>query len=315
MTERRGAANLVRRALAVLCGVGLVLACEAVASAGAEMAVTVDDLPTHGVLPRGTTRLAVATTAIAALRRHAAPGVYGFVNGGQVGGDPELETVLRAWRQAGFLFGNHTFSHLDLGRVTADEYIADIERNEPVALRFAPPQPFRYFRFPFLSEGDSADKRDTVRRWLKARGYTVAPVTVSFEDWAWNDPYARCVASDDVGGTARLREMFVDAALTHLAWSDVASERLFGRRIKHVLVLHLGAFEAFALDDLLRAYERAGVTFVTLDAALRDPAYRHGAPAVGRGKRTFLGHTADAARVVLAPDPPSRITELARVCR
>jgi peptidoglycan/xylan/chitin deacetylase (PgdA/CDA1 family) len=299
----------------VLCGLGLVLVCDAVASAGTEMAVTVDDLPTHGVLPRGTSRLAVATTTIDALRRHAAPSVYGFVNGGQVGGDPELETILRAWRQAGFLLGNHTFSHLDLGRVTADKYIADIERNEPFVERFGAPEPFRYFRFPFLSAGDGTEKDGAVRRWLTARGYTVAPVTVSFEDWAWNEPYARCVAADDEAGVARLREMFVEAALAHLAWSNATSERLFGRRIKHVLVLHFGAFEAFALDDMLRAYEAAGVTFVTLDAAMRDPVYQAGAEAVGRGKRTFLGQTADAARVVLAPDPPSRIAELDRVCR
>jgi len=120
----------------LLCGLVLIVSCPGVATAGTEVAVTVDDLPTHGLLPRGTTRLAVATTMIDALRKHAAPGVYGFVNGGQLGGDPELEAILRAWEQAGFLLGNHTFSHLDLSRASADEYIADIERNEPVLARF-----------------------------------------------------------------------------------------------------------------------------------------------------------------------------------
>src|SRR5213596_3752775 len=78
------------------------------------MAVTVDDLPADGALPRGATRLAIAVQVIRALRQHAVPDVYGFANGGPLQSNPELEGVLRAWRQAGFLLGNHTFSHSDL---------------------------------------------------------------------------------------------------------------------------------------------------------------------------------------------------------
>ena len=95
-----------------------------------ELAVTIDDLPTTGTLPPGTTRMAIVDQMIDTLRRHAVPGVHGFVNGGQVYDNPELEKILLAWRKGGFLLGNHTFSHLDLNRVGADDFVADIERNE-----------------------------------------------------------------------------------------------------------------------------------------------------------------------------------------
>jgi len=140
-------------------------------------------------------------------------------------------------------------------------------------------------------------------------------VTVSFEDWAWNEPYARCVAADDAEAIVRLKQMFVEEALARLAWSEAEALRLFGRPIKQVLVLHFGALEALVLDDVLRAYERTGVTLIGLDAAMRDPAYRGTTDLGGREKRTFLGQVADAKRVVLAPAPPSRLAELARVCR
>jgi hypothetical protein len=73
-----------------------------------EMAVTVNDLPTHGPLPPGLTRLGIATQMIDALRKHAAPGVYGFVNGAQLVGAPENVAILRAWAHAGLRFGNHS---------------------------------------------------------------------------------------------------------------------------------------------------------------------------------------------------------------
>ena len=91
------------------------------------------------------------------------------------------------WHQAGLGLGNHTFSHPNLNRVTASEYIADIERNEAVLAEVAGPRWERIFRYPYLHEGDTLQKRDAVRRWLTARGYQIAQVTVYFDDWAWND--------------------------------------------------------------------------------------------------------------------------------
>src|SRR2546425_11687243 len=108
------------------------------AVAGTELAVTIDDLPTTGPLPPSVTRLSIVTQMIQALRRHAALGVYGFANVGQVRENPELQEILRAWRQAGFQLGNHTFSHANLGQVSAEEFVADIERNESLLAPLSP---------------------------------------------------------------------------------------------------------------------------------------------------------------------------------
>ena len=48
---------------------------------------------------------------------------------------------------------------------------------------------------------------------------------------------------------------------------------LAGRDIKHVLLLHIGAADADVMDALLGAYEREGVRFIELGAALSDPFY------------------------------------------
>lgn len=285
------------------------------AAAGTELAVTIDDLPATGLLPPGMTRLSIATQMIRALRKHAAPGVYGFTNGGQVRDNPEFEKILRAWRQAGLLLGNHTFSHADLDEVGADEFVADIERNESLLAPLSPAGAAKYFRYPFLHEGNTPEKRNAVRRWLTSRGYTVAQVTVDFEDWAWDKAYARCVAQKDERAIARMKDLFLEAAKISLAWSRELSARLFDRQVKHILLLHVGAFDALMLDELLRAYRADGVTLIGLESAVQDPAYAMKLDLVGDGDRTFLLQAAQVKGVDIPPVVPGPPPELDRMCR
>ena len=286
------------------------------AIAATEMAVTVDDLPAHGALPRGATRLAIAAQVIRALRQHAVPDVYGFANGGPLQSNPELEGVLRAWRQAGFLLGNHTFSHSDLTRVSTTDYTVDIERNQELLARLLPPGSPKYFRYPYLHEGNTREKREAIRRWLAARGYTIAQVTVTVEDdWAWNDVYARCVGLGDTPAITRLKSLFLETALSRLAAFEDLSVRLFRRPIKHILVAHISAFEALMLGDLLAAYRAAGIRFISLQEAVQDSAYTIDPGFVGDGGRTFLAQVAHT-RHVSVPDALSRAPEaFGTLCR
>jgi hypothetical protein len=46
-----------------------------------QLAITMDDLPVHGTLPPGETRLSVAQKILAAFKAAGVPEVYGFING------------------------------------------------------------------------------------------------------------------------------------------------------------------------------------------------------------------------------------------
>ena len=67
---------------------GFVLAVSLILSAGParsqQMAVTFDDLPVHGALPAGMTRLRIAQSILTTLKQEKMPPVYGFINGGRV---------------------------------------------------------------------------------------------------------------------------------------------------------------------------------------------------------------------------------------
>ncbi len=49
---------------------------------------------------------------------------------------------------------------------------------------------------------------------------------------------------------------------------------VYGRDVKYVLLMHLGAFDAKMLPELLAMYRGKGFTFVSLPEAESDPAYR-----------------------------------------
>ena len=156
-----------------------------------QMAITFDDLPIHGDLPPGQTRLAIARSILNTLKGERLPPVYGFINGGRGTEDPQSPLVLEAWVQAGQPLGNHTWAHLDLNNETPDEFAADVVRNEPLLKRLMGKRDWHWLRYPYLHEGDTVQKRRAVRSWLGAHGYHIAEVSMDFEDYLWNAPYAR----------------------------------------------------------------------------------------------------------------------------
>jgi cellulose synthase (UDP-forming) len=240
---------------------------------GSEMAITFDDLPAHGPLPPGTDRTAVVDAVIVTLKRHGVAGAVGFVNGGQLSVTPEHSAILAKWLAAGYSLGNHTLSHADLDRTEMPAYLSDVDRNEEALTQYAAGSAPRLFRYPYLHEGNIAEKRAAVRAALHARGYQVAPVTVNFSDWAWNAAYVRCLtrgASDAVDAVKRGVLRDADAAL---GWSEESAQALIGRPIKQILLLHLAAIDAVILDDVLTLYKRRGARFIPVADAMTDPIY------------------------------------------
>jgi len=239
-----------------------------------ELAFTFDDLPAHGSLPPGTTRMEVAAKTIAALRRENVPLVYGFVNGGDLEKNPSDIEVLKAWRAAGFPLGNHAWSHMNLNQHTMQEWEADVLHNEPVIAPLMEGADWHWFRYPFLAEGDTQENRSAVRRFFVQHGYRIAAVTMSFGDYRWTEPYARCKAKGDEKAIRTLQETYLEAADKSIDYYRDLSHRLVGRDIPYVLLMHIGALDAEMLPKLLELYRSRGFQFITLEQAEGDEFYR-----------------------------------------
>jgi len=240
-----------------------------------KMAITFDDLPAHGSLPPGTTRTEIAQKIVAALREDGIPPVFGFVNGEATEQHPADSAALDAWRAAGQPLGNHAWSHMNLNTHSLEEFEADANRNEPLLKDLMKDADWHWFRFPYLAEGDTAQKRAGVRAFLKRGGYKVAGVTMSFADYLWTEPYSRCRTKGDGKAIQALGETYLSAAEESIEYYRSMSRALYGRDIPYVLLLHIGALDAEMLPRLLQLYRSKGFTFVTLQEAEADEFYRN----------------------------------------
>lgn len=237
------------------------------------MAITFDDLPNHGEKPPSVTRVEIAQSILETIKLEQLPPVYGFINAAKVQADPITEPVLKAWRDAGQPLGNHTWSHPNLDDITAEAFEAEILKNEPMLKKYMPDQDWRWLRYPFLHEGDTLEKRRAVRVWLVEHHYQTAEVSMDFEDYLWNAPYARCVAKGDTAAIAKLHDSYLATADHYLTVFRTLSKMLYGRDVKYILLMHVGAFDAKMLPELLALYRKQGFSFISLQDAMTDPIY------------------------------------------
>lgn len=289
-----------------------VLACGS--AGGQQIAFTWDDLPAHSALPAGETRVDIGRKLIQAMKDAHLPPVYGFVNGVALEREPASAPMLKEWRDAGFELGNHTWSHINLNTNTAAAWEEDLLKDEPVLKEYAAGGDWHWLRYPFLSEGDTPEKRAEIRKFLAGHGYRIAAVTMSFGDYMWNEPYARCVAKNDTEAIAQLESSYLEAASTDADFRRAMARALYGRDIPYVLLMHVGAFDARMLPRLLELYREKGFGFITLEQAEKDPFYRSSIdPALPQ--EPDLLETAMQARGLALPARPKPSLDPNSVCR
>ena len=302
--------------LAVNTSVAMILICLLGRCAAAqEVALTIDDLPNHAPMPAGVTRVDVAKRMLAALADAKLNGiVYGFINAGKLETHPEEIEVLKLWREAGQPLGNHTYTHINFSDNPAMAFEENIDKNEPMLKQLMEGQDWHWFRYPYLHEGDTLEKRHAVRGYLKEHGYRIAQVTLDFEDYMWNGPYARCMDKKDEKSIAWLKESYLQTAKEYLTLDQEMSRQIFGRNVKHVLLMHIGAFDAVMLPDLLAQMKKDGFKFISLEEAESDPAYLSDPDAALVDGGTLLDQFYDSKKLKYPPHADKPRKELAALC-
>jgi len=269
--------------------IGVITSAIAFAQAPArEVAVTFDDLPIAGVVAHDAAESrAITSRLLAAVKAHGVPTI-GFVNEGKLGA--EGEALLKMWLDAGFELGNHTSSHIDAHTAPIANVEADILRGETVTRRLLADrglQP-RFFRHPYLHTGRDLDTKFRLERFLDAHGYRIAPVTIDNDEYVFAAAYDRAAAAGDAALRARVAAAYVPYMDAKFEFFERNEQELFGRAIRHVLLVHANPLNAERFGDLAQMLERRGYRFITLDRALEDSAYRTPDTYVGPGGITWI---------------------------
>lgn len=237
--------------------------------------VTVDDLPIQSgsLHPEPAERERITRDILRVLRKHDIQAV-GFVAGRNVEADGSR--LLDLWLDAGHELGSHSFGHPDFSRTSVEEYLADVERGRADLARqlSGRGRALRWFRFPYLREGNTAAKLGAAREWLEAKGLRSVPVTIDNQDWSFEKPWVEARASRDSRRLARLSEDYLRSLQLEILSQTAKGDDLFGRPVPQVLLLHANEVGAARWDALFTWMKTRGFRFARVDEVLGDLALR-----------------------------------------
>jgi peptidoglycan/xylan/chitin deacetylase (PgdA/CDA1 family) len=283
------------------------------------MVITIDDLPYTTIDAPFLSNARQATNQILqALKKHRVP-VVGFVIENRLQEQSERQAriaLLQQWIDMGAILGNHTFSHRDLNQLTIAQFEESITKGDVVTRELMRSRGAYqlYFRHPMTHTGDTQEKKLAIEKFLAARGYKVTPHTIENSDFIFNIGYAQALHKQDPSLAKRLHDAYLDFTIAATEFAESISPKIFGREIPQTLLIHANDINADCLDELLTRFEARGYSFVTLDQAMKDPAYQTKDTYVGKSGPTWLWRWMKSKGMNLSfaadPEPPQWVFEL-----
>jgi peptidoglycan-N-acetylglucosamine deacetylase len=179
--------------------------------------------------------------------------------------------LLSAWDKEDHLIGNHSYSHLNYTGASFERFSQDVLRGEQAInkqSRFK-----KFFRFPFLKEGDTLEKRESMRRFLRASGYRNGHVTIDASDWYVDDRLRARLKNKPDADLAPYRDYYLNHIWERSLYYDDLSRKVLGRSVKHTLLLHHNVLNGLFLGDLMSMYKKKGWKVIGAEEAFRDPVF------------------------------------------
>jgi peptidoglycan/xylan/chitin deacetylase (PgdA/CDA1 family) len=243
-----------------------------------ELSITIDDFAVHpNPLLDG---MGITGKILSSLDMHSGPKAVAFAVGRNVDND-QGRRILQAWNDAGHAIANHTYSHGNFHSrdISIDEFENDMLRCEEIIKGY--PRFVRFFRFPMLHEGNTLEKRDGFRAFLKRRDYRIGHVTIDTSDWYIDIRLRDRLALLAKTGHASAAELapYRDYYLAHL-WDRAQfynglAGRVLKRRVRHTLLIHHTLLNALFLGDVLRMFESRGWKLIDAERAFEDPVFKN----------------------------------------
>ena len=242
-----------------------------------QIAITFDDLifvPQDDLTQMKTLTKKLLTT----LKKNKVPTI-GFVNEGKLNKPNEIEArtaILKMWIDAGFELGNHTYSHLDMFKATAEEFQKDLLSGEVVTKKLLANQgkQERYFRHPYLNTGATPEAKSAFDKIIADHHYTVAPVSVDNGDYIFASVYADALKKNDRAMMKRISEAYIPYMNSVLEFYEKQSKSLLGYELKQILLVHANTINADHFGEMIQMMKKRGYEFISLEEALRDKAYQ-----------------------------------------
>jgi len=181
--------------------------------------------------------------------------------------------LIANWDRENHMICNHTYSHyyFNSPAKTAENFIQDFLKNDSIIRLYK--NYTKLLRFPFLKEGNTIDKRDSMREILKKTNYRNGHVTIDASDWYIDTKMIEAIKKDSNVDLRPYKQYYIEHILNRVAHYDSLSKRIFGRQIKHNLLIHHSLLNALYLSDVLLELKKKGWQLIDAKEAFSDSTY------------------------------------------
>ncbi|SDZ91084.1 polysaccharide deacetylase family protein [Microbulbifer marinus] len=251
-----------------------------------EVAFTFDDAPrkASGYFD-GPTR---AQKLLHELAAHKVGEVAFFANTGQLEGE-KLQR-LKTYGNAGHIIANHSHTHPNFNGEELQAYIDNVREADRILGDF--PTFKKWFRFPYLREGNTQAKRDGMRHFLDEQGYLNAYITLNNYDWYIETLFQQAVAKGIEVDLDKLRRFYLEVMISGIEHYDQMAIQHIGRSPKHVLLMHEMDITAMFVGDLADALRAKGWSIISPEEAYTDDIANYRTPSVLKYNAGRIGEIA-----------------------
>ena len=179
---------------------------------------------------------------------------------------------LAEWDKANHLIANHSYSHFYYPSVDFEKFSNDILRGEKVISEYENFQ--KLFRFPYLKEGDTAEKRDRIREFLRENNYKPGYVTIDTSEWAIDIRLRKKLNENPQADLKPYRDFYLEHIWERTVFYNDLAKKIGRKNVKHTILLHHSLLTALFLDDLLKMFAEKGWKVIDADKAFKDPIFK-----------------------------------------
>jgi peptidoglycan/xylan/chitin deacetylase (PgdA/CDA1 family) len=205
------------------------------------------------------------------LKKHNIKAIF-FIKGANLDNNRGKQIIL-SWNNAGHLIGNHTYNHpcFNSKKVSLDQFKRELIKGDSFVNGYS--NFSKLFRFPYLKEGNTIEKRDGFRSFLKKHGYKIGHVTIDASDWYVNRRLIKRLHKRSGADLKEYNKFYIKHIFDRAIFYDSLAFCLTERKINHNLLLHHNLAAALFLDDLIQHFKDKGWEIVDADIAYKDEIY------------------------------------------
>ncbi|HYG18272.1 MAG TPA: polysaccharide deacetylase family protein [Ohtaekwangia sp.] len=188
--------------------------------------------------------------------------------------DSRGKYLLQSWNDRGHRIANHTFSHPSYNNpnTTFEKFGEEFLQTDSIINAYD--NYIKLFRFPYLKEGNSREKIEQFRAFMKSHGYKNGSVTIDASDWYVSSRLVKRLKEDPDADIEGFRKYYLEHLYGKAVYYEALAFKLTGRHIKHTLLLHHNLAAALFLGDLTKFFKEKGWRIIDATAAFGDDIFQ-----------------------------------------